>query len=166
MSSSHLLESEKGEYYPTLSLRGDYTAQDLDKDFLATVPERQWNAGVNITWNLFEGHQTDASVQEAKISKLKAASRVQDVRLLIKREVLEASLGVQRTNDSVMLSESIAKASKKKFFQVQKRYENDLADYIELQEAQQGYIRSLADLVNTYYDYYKALAQLDFATGR
>ncbi len=84
--------------------------------------------------------------RKPRFQLMKAASNVDEVRLLIKRQVIEASLGVQRTKNSVTLSESIAKASKKKFIQAQKRYENDLSDYIELQEAQQGYIRSLAEL--------------------
>jgi len=165
-SSKYIVESEKGGYLPTLSLRGDYTTQNVDKDFIATTPKTQWQAGVDLTWNLYAGNQTDASVQEAKISSLRAASQMDDVRLLIKRQVIEASLGVQQTKDAVTLSESIAKASKQKFHQARKRYENDLSDYIELQEAQQGYIKSLGDLVNSYYDYYIALAQLDFAVGR
>ena len=165
-SSQAIVESEKGGYLPTLSLRGDYTAQDVDNVFASTVPERQWQAGVEVKWNLFAGRQTDASVQEAKISALKAASQVDDVRLLIKRQVIESSLGVRRTKDSVVLSQSIAKASEKKYLQAKKRYENDLSDYIELQEAQQGYIQSLGDLVTTYYDYYISIAQLDFAVGR
>jgi len=165
-SSQAIVKSEKGGYLPTLSLRGDYTAQDVDNVFAATVPEKQWQAGVEVKWNLFAGRQTDASVQEAKISALRAASQVDDVRLLIKRQVIESSLGVMRTKDSVILSESIAKASEKKYFQAKKRYENDLSDYIELQEAQQGYIQSLGDLVTTYYDYYISIAQLDFAIGR
>lgn len=165
-SSKHIVESEKGGYLPTLSLRGDYTAQNADKDFIAATPKTQWQAGVDLTWNLYAGNQTDASVQEAKISSLKAASQMDDVRLLIKRQVIEASLGVQRSKDSVILSQSIARASKEKFVQAQKRYENDLSDYIELQEAQQGYISALGDLVNTYYDYYIAVAQLDFAVGK
>ncbi len=165
-SSQSIVESEKGGYLPTLSLRGDYTAQSVDDDFIATTPQRQWQAGVDLQWNLFSGHQTDASVQEAKISALKAASHVDEVRLLIKRQVIESSLGVRRTKDSVTLSESIAKASEKKYEQAKKRYENDLSDYIELQEAQQGYIRSLGELVSAYYDYYIAIAQLDFSVGR
>lgn len=165
-SSKSLVESEEGGYLPTLSLRGDYTAQDVASDFITSVPKKQWQAGVDLTWNLYAGSQTDASVQEAKISSLKAASQMDDIRLLIKRQVIEASLGVQRSKDSVILSESIARSSKKKFTQAQKRYENDLADYIELQEAQQGYINSLAEVVNAYYDYYIAIAQLDFAVGR
>lgn len=165
-SSKYIVESEKGGYLPTLSLRGEYTAQDVDKDFVDTTPKTQWQAGIDLTWNLYTGNQTDASVQEAKISSLKAASQMDDVRLLIKRQVIEASLGVQQRKDSVILSQSIANASKEKFVQAQKRYENDLSDYIELQEAQQGYISALGDLVNAYYDYYIALSQLDFAVGR
>ena len=165
-SAKSLVESEKGGYLPTLSLRGDYTAQNVDDNFIVTTPEKQWQAAVDLKWNLYAGNQTDASVQEAKIASMKAASQVDEVRLLIKRQVIEASLGIQRTKDSVILSESIAKASYKKFVQAQKRYENDLSDYIELQEAQQGYIKSLGDLVNSYYDYYIAIAQLDFAVGR
>lgn len=165
-SSQSLVESEEGGYLPTLSLRGDYTAQNVGKDFVDFVPDRQWQAAVDLKWNLFAGNQTDASVQEAKISALKASSRVDEVRLLIKLQVIESSLNVKRTKDSVTLSESIAKASEKKYVQALKRYENDLSDYIELKDAQQGYIRSLSDLVVSYYDYYIAIAQLDFAVGR
>jgi len=165
-SSRAIVESEKGGYLPTLSLRGDYTAQHVDDDFMATIPQRQWQGGVDLKWNLFAGNQTDASVQEAKIAALKAASQVDEVRLLIKRQVIEARLGILRTKDSVTLSESIAKASEKKYTQAKKRYENDLSDYIELQEAQQSYISSLGKLVSSYYDYYIAIAQLDFAVGR
>jgi|LGOV01.1.fsa_nt_gb outer membrane protein len=164
--SQSMVESEKGDYFPTLSLKGDYMGQSVDQDFIGLTPERQWQAGVDLKWNLFRGLQTDASVQEAKISVMRAASRVEEVRLVIKRQVTESRLQVMRSKDAVTLSESIAKASAKKFDQAKKRYENDLSDYIEYQEAQQGYIRSLGELVVSYYDYYIALSQLDFAVGR
>lgn len=165
-SSKSIVESQKGGYYPTLSLQGDYTAQSVDKSFEAMTPEKQWQAGVNLQWNLFAGGQTDASVQEAKLSAMKASAKVDEVRLMIKRQVVEASLGVRRTKDSVTLSQSIAKASREKFHQAQKRYDNELSDYIELQEAQQGYINALGTLVVAYYDYYISIAQLDYAVGR
>ena len=140
--------------------------QDVSKDFIASTPKRQWQAGIDMQWNLFSGKQTDASVQEAKIAAMKASSNVDAVRLLIKRQVIESRLGILRTRDSVTLSESLARASEKKFEQATKRYENDLSDYIELQEAQQGYISSLGNLVIAYYDHYIAIAQLDHAVGR
>ncbi|SFV64704.1 type I secretion outer membrane protein [hydrothermal vent metagenome] len=165
-SSRYLVESKKGDYYPTLSANGNYMAQDLDSQFATTTPNRQWQATIDVKWNLFSGLQTDASVEEAKIKHMKASSHLNEIRLQIKREVIESTLYVKRMRDSVILSESIANASEAKFLQAQKRYENDLADYIELQEAQQGYIKSLGDLVVAYYDYYISIAKLDYAVGR
>ena len=88
------------------------------------------------------------------------------VKLSVKREVLESHIAMRQGKDNVSLSESISKASFKKFEQAQKRYENELSDYVELQDAQQGYIESLSNLVNAYYDYFIALAELDHSVGK
>lgn len=165
-SARSIVDSTEGDYLPTFALRGDYTTQNVDDDFKSLSPESQWQAGVDMTWNLFAGKQTDASVQEAKIASLQASSRVEEVRLSVKTQVIESTLNVKRTKDSVILSESLAKASEKKYDQAVKRYENDLADYVELQDAQLGYIRSLSELVVAYYDHYISIAQLDYAVGR
>ncbi len=167
LESSHsIVESKQGDYLPTLELKGDYTEQRVDQEFIGLTPQRQWQAGVGLKWNLFSGLQTDASVQEAKISMMKSASLVEEVRLKIKREVTESHLYVMRTRDAITLSKSIVIASEKKYTQAKKRYENDLSDFIEYQEAQQGYINALGELVISYYDYYISIAQLDFSVGR
>ena len=160
------VDASKGEYYPTLSLDGHYQAQHVDSAVLALTPERQGQISVNMSWNIFSGYQTDASVQEAKIGVLKAASQVQSVTLAIKRDVLESHIRLRQSKDNVLLSESISKASLKKYDQAEKRYANELSDYVELQDAQQGYIESLSDLVKAYYDYFIAMAQLDHAIGK
>jgi outer membrane protein len=160
------VKSSKGDYYPTLSVGANYTAQHVDDSAGLMLPERQGQIAVQMNWNLFSGYQTDAKVQEAKIAVLKASSQQQAVKLAIKRQVVDSYIGVRRSKKNVNLSESIAKASLKKFDQAQKRYENDLSDYVELQDAQQGYIQSLSNLVTAYYDYYIALAQLDHSIGK
>ncbi len=165
-SAQSSVRTSKGDYYPTLSVGANYTAQHVDDSVALMQPERQGQVAVQMNWNLFSGYQTDAKVQEAKIAVLKASSKLQAVKLAIKRQVIDAYIEVRRSRKNVDLSESIAKASLKKLDQAQKRYENDLSDYIELQDAQQGYIVSLSNLVSAYYDYYIALAQLDHAIGR
>lgn len=160
------VESQHGDYAPTLTLKGQYSKQHVDSNTLLFSPEEQGQVTVNMNWNLFSGFQTDAAVQEAKIAVLRASSQVQNVRLAIKNEVIGAHILVRRQNNNVKLSERIAKASLLKFEQAQKRYENDLSDFVELQNAQQGYIQSLSNLVNAYYDYYISLAQLDHSIGK
>jgi len=160
------VDVSQSEYYPVLTLQGSYTAQEVDKSMVAFSAERQGQVAVNMTWNLFSGYQTDASVQEAKIGVLKAHAQVDSIKLSIKREVLEAHITVRQSKDNVRLTEKIATASLQKFTQAKKRYENELSDYVELQDAQQGYIKSLSDVVNSYYDYFIAMAQLDHAIGK
>lgn len=162
---SHVKTSQ-GEYYPTLSVGAHYTEQYVDESAALIQPERQGEVAVQMHWNLFSGYRTDAKVQESKIAVLKAVSHMQSVKLAIRHQVVDSYIGVKRNRQNVTLSESIAKASLKKFDQAQKRYENDLSDYVELQDAQQGYIESLSNLVTAYYDYYISLAQLEHAIGK
>lgn len=160
------VDVSKSAYYPTFSLSGNYQNQEQGSESIAITPKVQGAVAVNMSWNLFSGYQTDASVQEAKIGVLKAASQVQSVKLSVKKEVLEAHISLRQSRDNVALSESIVKASLKKFEQAQKRYENELSDYVELQDAQQDYIQALSDLVSAYYDYFISMARLDYAIGK
>ncbi len=160
------VKGARGEYYPTLSLSGNYEAQEVDNTLLALTPEHQGEITINMSWNIFSGYQSDATMEEAKLGVLKASSQVQDIRLAVKREVLESHILLRQSKDNVFLSESISHVSYQKFEQAEKRYANELSDYIELQDAQQGYISSLSDLVNAYYDYFIAMAKLDHAIGK
>jgi len=80
--------------------------------------------------------------------------------------VTQAYINLQRVQDSFELSQSLLKVSKEKFHQASQRYEHGLSDYIELQQARQGYIDAKALLVADYYNYYIAKAYMDNAIGR
>jgi outer membrane protein len=153
-----------GDYYPSMYANGQYMLQDADHD--AFVPEEQWKATVSVEWNLFAGNRTKAQSEEARIDILKAQSDLDNVELMIKQEVSDAFINVNRELDNTKLSQSLTISSQEKFIQVGQRYEHGLADFIELQEARQTYIDSLADLAQSYYKYYIAIAQLDNAIGK
>ena len=160
------VKSIEGDYYPTLSLNGEYTSQKVDQSVVGVVPQTQGHLSLSLGWNLFSGYRTDAQVEEAKVSVLRAASQTQSIKLAVKQQVLEAHIGLRQSRDNVRLNERITDAARKKLQQAQKRYENDLGDFIELQNAQQDYINALSNLINSYYDYFIALAQLDHAIGK
>ncbi|MCF6206464.1 MAG: TolC family protein [Sulfurovum sp.] len=160
------VESAKGGYLPTLSLRGDHTVQKVDESLAGVLPQEQSRVSLSLEWNLFSGFRTDAQVEEAKVGVLKAASQAQKIKLAVKQQVLGAHIQLRQNRNNVRLNARITDAAHHKLIQAQKRYENDLGDFIELQNAQQDYIRALSNLVNSYYDYYIALARLDHAIGR
>jgi outer membrane protein len=121
---------------------------------------------VNLNWNLYEGGKTSALDEETRINTFIESSRLRDVKLIIKEQATRAYINLNKMKDSVKLSQSLLGISKEKFTQAQKRYQHGLSDYIELQEARQGYIDAMAGLVVDYYNYYNAIAILDNAIGR
>jgi len=165
-SASSRVTSERGGYYPGLYLKGDYTRNETNKELQLFIPEQQYNAFVTLDWNLFEGFKTNAAVEGAKADKMRAVASLGDAKLRIRQEVADAQVLLLKSRDGVILSQSLAAAAEEKFVQAQKRYENGLSDYIELQQARQGYIDAASDLVIHYYDFYIALANRERAVGR
>lgn len=163
-SAESVREQVDGDYYPSAYANGDYLVQDVDAD--AFAPEEQWKATVSLEWNIFAGNKTNAQNEEAKIIVMRAKADLENARLRIQKEVSDAYIQVNKQLDTTKLSESLSIASKEKFEQVQKRYEYGLADYIELQQARQSYIDSKAQLTQSFYLYYTALAQLNRAIGK
>lgn len=150
-------------YYPALYVNADYTRQDAGK---LPLPQTQWQAMVNFSWNIYEGGSTAARAQESQINVQIVKLQLEQKKLAIKNEVTQAYLNLYNTKDSVALSQSLLSVSQEKFEQATKRYEHGLSDYIELQEARQGYINAKASLVVDYYNYYTAIAILDNAVGK
>ena len=152
-------------YYPSIYLSADYTKQDAQKLKLM-FPNDQYQALANLNWNLYEGGSTSAQKEEKQLKVLIASSELKYSKLLIKERTTQAYVNVNKMKDSVKLSQNLLEVSKEKFNQAAKRYEHGLNDYIELQEARQGYIDAMAGLVVDYYNYYNAIAVLDNAIGR
>jgi len=153
------------DYYPVIYANGSYTKQESDK-LKNVLPEEQWKISANLDWNIYRGGATSASTQEKEIEVHKSEAKLIYSKLSIKTETTQAYLNLNRTKDSVELSQSLLEVSEEKFDQAGKRYEHGLSDYIELQQARQGYIDSKASLVVNYYNYYQAIAVLDNAIGK
>jgi len=164
-SSLAQVEASSGEYYPSLYLYADYTKQSADK-LKALIPENKWQATLNLNWNLYAGGASTAKDQEKKIEINISNAKLTEFKLKIKKETTSAYLNVYKSKDSLELSQSLVEVSAEKFDQASKRYEHGLSDYIELQQARQGYIDAKATLIVDYYTYYIAIAYLDNAVGR
>jgi outer membrane protein TolC len=160
--NSYLASSE---YYPSIYLNADYTKQEVDK-FKSSLPKDQWQASLNLDWNIYQGGATDATTQEKKVKIDIANSNLAYSKLLIKTKTTQAYINVHKAKDSVELAQSILQVSSEKFKQASKRYEHGLSDFIELQQSRQGYIDAMASLIVDYYDYYNSIAILDNAIGK
>jgi outer membrane protein len=164
-ASQAKMKNASANYYPALYFNADYTKYELD-ELQSFIPKDQWQASLNLDWNIYEGGKSKATIQEKKILMQISKSELADMQLRIKEQVTTAYINLLKNRDSVALSQSLLEVSKEKFHQAQKRYENGLSDYIELQQARQGYIQAKSSLVIDYYNYYNSIALLDHAIGR
>jgi outer membrane protein len=163
-SSEAKYKSIDGNFYPSVYANGDYMVQDVDED--AFAPDNEWSATVSLEWNLYEGGKTDAQTQEAQIKIMEAKAELENTKLIVQKEVRDAYINVEKQLDGTKLTENLSRAAKEKYTQVEQRYEYGLADFVELQQARQDYINSLADLTKSYYAYYTSQAELDRAIGK
>ena len=159
-SSQEQSRTAKSEYYPAFYLNANYTKQKENNDLKSVIPQDQWQASFNLNWNLYKGGSSAANIQKNIIQQSISEAKLNFLKLQIKQDVADAFIKLNESKDTVELAQALLQAAKEKFVQAQKRYENDLSDYIELQQARQSYIDSKSSLVIDYYDYYDSLAKM------
>ncbi len=165
MGARAYAKSKSLHYTPRLELYGEAGAKGVNPagDDLMWRHEK---AGVRMSWSLFSGYRESAEAESARVDVMKAYAYKEQASLAIRREVTEAYLNLQHMRENFFLNKEIVNQARSKFHQAQKRYTNDLSDYVELQDARQDYIQSLAGLVNSYYEYFTARAELNRAVGK
>lgn len=159
-----LIAVKKAEYLPTVSLFGNYTYQGQSDDFdFTTVSSAA--AGVRFAFSLYQGGQTDARVEQA---------RVEYERLETQRELLEQNLQVQvatiagqmesarkrvdalqRTVEQAQRGNDIAKA----------RYASGAGTQLEIGDAELALLQARVNRLQAIYDFLVAKAQLAHVLG-
>jgi outer membrane protein TolC len=153
----------QSEYYPKILLNAAYNERESDS---FTLDSRQMSAGVYIKWDIFSGFSSEAKVKEnlAKLTSSKVDLR--DVELKITQEITDAYLEVKKSEDSTKMQLLSVDLATQNLSLAQQRYKAGLSDMVELNDAKLGYTQSKGDLVNTYYGYLVAIANLDYVTGK
>jgi len=127
--------------------------------------EDQWRVGVDLTWELFSGFQTDGEVVEARGKLQEVQAALMDLQLFVTREVTDSYLRADENHEAVDIADETLGLAKENLYMAEKRYIAGLNDIIEYNEAQLNFIRAQSSLVTTFYDYLTALARIDNSTG-
>lgn len=161
--SQSQVKSAQSEYYPKILLNAALNEKNSD---MATFDNRQVSAGVYIKWDIFSGFSSEAKVREnlAKLTKSKVDLR--DIQLKITQEITDAYLEVKKSEDSTKMQLLSVDLATQNLSLAQQRYKAGLSDMIELNDAKLEYTKSKGDLVNTYYSYLVAIANLNYLIGK
>jgi outer membrane protein len=151
----------RSDYFPTVSATAGYNAMGT-----GLPASNNFNAGIVVTWPIFNGFQTEHEVEEARLRQKAIAYAVKDLELQIDFQVKSAYLDLQTALQRIHESEATLAASAGQLELAEKRYNTGLGSIIELTDAERFYSEDDAAYVDALYSYSVSSAALRRATAQ
>ncbi|HZP46182.1 MAG TPA: TolC family protein [Candidatus Binataceae bacterium] len=151
----------RSDYLPTVNAVAGYSAMGT-----GLPAANNFNAGIVITWPIFNSFLTTHEVQETKYRQKALESQIEDLRQRIILQVKTAYLDWVASLQRIVRAEEALAASRAELELAEKRYAAGLADIVELEDAQRNYTGDDAAYANALYGFSIARAAVDEATAR
>ncbi len=155
------VEQFRSDYLPTVNAVAGYSAMGT-----GLPAANNFNAGIVITWPIFNSFLTSHQVAEAKLRQKAVQSQIEDLRQRIILQVKTAYLDWQASLQRIIRAERTLAASRAELELAEKRYAAGLTDIVELEDAQRNYTADDAAYTNALYGYSLARAAIGQATAR
>jgi TolC family type I secretion outer membrane protein len=179
------VRAEEANYYPTLAVNGAYNwgsgTQDLGRlpitDPVTGEPTdimgrrlvgdigNSWNAGIILSFPLFQGGVTRGRVSEARANLKVLESQRDMIRQSILLEVNESYADMESGKVRISVMESSLQKARESLALAQGRYEAGVGPSIEVTDAQLAAVQADTDYIQAQYDYQLSIARLFRAMG-
>jgi outer membrane protein TolC len=147
--------------------------QDFDVDptentqFIFIKPRtKSWSYQIGLTWNIFDGLVTEASIATSKAQERQAEHSMESLSLQVQLEVKEALLNIRATRRQIETAREALASAEEDLKLSQERYSVGLGTILELIDAQVNLTRARTGEVQAMAALKRAEAQLDRAVGR
>jgi outer membrane protein TolC len=158
---------EKADYYPVLSVFGQYQWQAQDNTF--KWGDYKWAktlmAGLQVNYPLFDGFRRDARVQQAVIDKEKVALSRKKLEDNIKIQVTQARLKMEEAKKRISAQEKSIMQAEKALSISQTRFKNGVGTQLELIDTQAALTAAKTNYAQALYDFLSAKADWEYAVS-
>ncbi len=156
------LAAAKGTYGPSVGAFAGVT--DYGTNLSQLVPN--WDAGVQVTWPIFQGGLTKGLVRQAEagLSSVDAQRSLEE--LQVRLDVDTARLSVRAAKATLGAVEDALTSAREQLRLAEQRFSTGVGNIIELTDAQVQYTAAAAQVVQARYGLAGARAQLLAALGR
>lgn len=156
------LRSIKGAYGPSVNLSTGLSEAGSEIDDLVW----NWNAGLLLSWPVFQGGQTRAQVRVARAELAGLEAQVDALRQGVRLEVDQARLAVRAAVAALGAADDAVLNAREGLRLAEGRYETGVGNMIELGDAQLALTNAEAQSVQAEYSLASARARLLKALGR
>ncbi|WP_200763858.1 TolC family protein [Nitrosophilus alvini] len=122
---------QKSGFYPTLGAFGEYGSAD-NKPFNDFTDKDAYTVGMQMKWNLFNGGETSASVQKAKIEKMKVYEQYSLAKRGLALKINKIKTEVKSKDYDIQSNEKQLDFAKRVYENYQERYKEGLVGINEV----------------------------------
>ncbi len=158
-------------YLPTVNLFGSYGWNrniSPESPFFpgSTQTTDGYSAGVNLTWNLFDGGQTSVRIQNAKIAYENQQLQKEQIKQSVQRDIQNAFDNYKNRRYIYNLQRKNVETNKNNFKRTQERFKLGQITSVEFRQAQLNLLNAQTSLNLAKYDAKLAELQLLQLTGQ
>jgi outer membrane protein TolC len=161
------IRAARSGYFPRVSAFGQYYR--YGNDLLAENNKFQNNqnvtVGVRLDWNLFDGGQTSAKVQEFEHRRTGLEYRLRDLKLQLDVQVRKAYEELRTAQSNIATARSALEQASESDRITALQYQEQLVIFLEVLNSQLFVLRSQVNYHQAFYGYAMALADLERAVG-
>ena len=153
----------KSEYFPTLAVVADYGFQGEKYKF--DKQSDYWMVSGVFSWNIFSGFGSKAKVDEAEAQMNSIQRSYENIKQLTRLEVKNSFIDLTNNIEQLSVAKKRYISAEENFKMIRRRYEEGLAPFINLIDAQTSLDGAKANYVVTYYSTLIAKAKLEKSMG-
>ncbi len=153
--SEYNIRANRGDYLPTIGLTGSYgwnKSENPSTSFLAQFINNGLSAGINLSWNVFDGGNTKTRVANSKIALENQEILQQQEMETLENTLLNAYEEYQNKLFILSVQEQNVITNQNNFDRTQERYKLGQVTSIEFRQAQINLLRTRTSLNNAKYD--------------
>jgi len=157
------VSAKKTKYLPGVNAVFDYGFEGEKYRF--SKNDDYWMASLVLSWNLFNGFQDRARVQQAKLAKKSLEARQAELKQQIALQVREVYHNMIVAGKNVLTANERVLSARKSYRIVERKYREGMAAQIEFLDARTTLTRSEINRIVSKYDYQIALTDFERATA-
>ncbi len=160
------VKSAKAGYLPSVQVFGGYgwRSSSFQQDLSFTVDG--WNAGAQVTWNLFDGLLTKGKVQEAEALLQRAGTEIDDQTRRIEMDVRVSYSSFVEAREILESQKKVVEQAEEALRLAVAREQAGAVTQLDVLDAQTSLTQARTTQIRALRDYEAARARLDRALGR
>lgn len=166
--SRAFMNAERSNYLPTITAFGNYQYQ-ISKNDLRISPNdfvSSSQVGLTFSLNLFQGLQTNARVEQARVTMLKTEEQVEKLETNLRTAVHSSILKLKQTQQRIDAQAKTVEQAQRGYRIASTRFASGSGTQLEVNDAQLALTQAQLNRIQAIYDYLIASAELDQLLGR